>query len=808
MNGSFRPVVIGGVAALLGSSTVSADELTSTREQPLFEVSHAVDIRIADGVATYRVRRQFANPGKVADEAGLAIELPAGAAATGLRIRAKDRWYDGVLMERDRAAQLYHELTGLGAYQPKDPALLQWQWADKLYLQVFPVMPGQVSTVEYTLTVPTRYAGGRYWVSYPRTDIAAAAGRPLATPTISVKPAYGDALTAISIDGRRVAPETPIVLVVPPRAPWQDIVEASEEASYASSVLEVPASSHTKQPITTAKLELGITHTYQGDLRIELVTPQGKRVKIHDQAGGTKNNIGGAHTVALPAGTIGAGLWRLVVSDHAAADAGTIDRWKLSFGSGASATTTESTDVPVFVPDAPENGDAGVATISIAPPRVATWSARFGRVVASPANSFGRLELDVAPQLSKLPVRAQVVFVVDASYSAGREVVAAQLATIKAYLSHLPDADVEIIAYRRRAQRVIGGFVPTKDALATLARITPDHPAFTLGNGSALDEGAKLAASVLANRNGPRRVVVLTDELLRSRLTPERALAAFDALSKETIVHVVVPHADHDDRVTLVRDDAHKLARLATRHHGILAHLHGLPATADKDLPPLVLELVRPTRIEKLTASGFTLESSTLREGDGLRLWSKGKTVPAHVTLAGYLWSDPIRKQVDAGREFSRATAAFVFGADEHTELTPAEMMTVALFGRAVSPVTSYVAFEPGTRPSTIGLEDTATFGGLLGHGMGAGGGGFGFGAHRSKPTIDVDPDACVKQHRPASGWRVSLDVETTKDEIVDVELAHGSGAFASCLVDATWAVRLDRRFDQERETFTVTLSE
>src|SRR5262249_6512678 len=157
-------------------SSAHADVLHATRGQPLAEVTHTVDIRIEDGVATYRVRRVFANPGLVADEAGLAIDLPAGAAATGLRIRAHDTWFDGELMERDRAAALYPELTGLGAYKPKDPALLQWQWADKLYLQVFPVMPGGVSTVEYTLTVPTRYDAGRYWVSYPRVAAARSTG--------------------------------------------------------------------------------------------------------------------------------------------------------------------------------------------------------------------------------------------------------------------------------------------------------------------------------------------------------------------------------------------------------------------------------------------------------------------------------------------------------------------------------------------------------------------------------------------------------------------------------------------------------
>src|SRR4030095_10793746 len=92
-------------------SPAAADSLRSTLGPPLREVSHSVDITVERGIATYKVRRVFANPGSVADEAGLAIDLPYGAAATGLRIRARDRWYDAILMEREQAAALYQELT-------------------------------------------------------------------------------------------------------------------------------------------------------------------------------------------------------------------------------------------------------------------------------------------------------------------------------------------------------------------------------------------------------------------------------------------------------------------------------------------------------------------------------------------------------------------------------------------------------------------------------------------------------------------------------------------------------------------------
>jgi hypothetical protein len=175
------------------------------------------------------------------------------------------------------------------------------------------------------------------------------------------------------------------------------------------------------------------------------------------------------------------------------------------------------------------------------------------------------------------------------------------------------------------------------------------------------------------------------------------------------------------------------------------------------------------------------------------------------VTLTGQLWSDPVRREAIAGDPFSRATAAFVFGEDEHQDLSPAEMMKVALFGRAVSPVTSYVAFEPGTRPSTLGLPDEGTFG-FGRSGFGPGGGGFGEGMGR-KPDLHglIDTTACRKAHPPAASWSVTLVVETTKQEVVDVK-AVTKGALAACLVETVWALKLPAGYVRERETFRVTL--
>jgi subtilisin-like proprotein convertase family protein len=811
------------------AGAAGADVLRSTVGQPLREVSHSVDITVAKGIATYRVRRVFANPGDVADEAGLAIDLPFGAAATGLRIRARSRWYDGELMEREKAAKLYQELTGKGAFAPKDPALLQWLWADKLYLQVFPVLPGQASTVEYTLTVPTRYSGGKVFLSYPRLaspdrnegadgeggGAAEPESRPMVAPVITVTPAWGDAMTRVIVDGMRVTPGAPIVLPQAVRPAWAEAVEMSEHASYVSSTVTVPATAASKKAYAEAKVKLAIEHTYRSDLRVDLVTPRGARVEVFGGSGGGDNDLKGTFTVKLPAGTTGAGMWRLVVSDHAGLDVGTVDAWALELGAGAAAVKAEAADLPLFIPDAPENAsDAGLATIELAPPKVDVLVARLGKVVASDKHSFGRLELDLAPELRPLPVKPKVVFVVDASHSIGAAGIDAQLAMAQAYLSHVPDAMAEIVVYRRTASRLFGALVPAADLGKRLAEARKAGK-LAPGNGSALDEGGKLAAEILrGEKAGPGkdglRVVLTTDELVRSSLDKKQALAALAALPRDVILHVVVPALDESETMSLTRDDATELAPLAAAHRGMMARVDGLPAKTQKDLARTMLGLVRPMQLDYVKIAGLEVDagldgegSDVLREGAGLREMRGLAKAPDSVTVSGKIWGDTFKRVVAVDAGFSRATAGWVFSEDEYGELSEAEQMKVAMMGRAVSPVTSYIAVEPGVRPSTAGID-------RIGHGSGTGSG-YGVGSGRGGMRGRVKPDllalvqagarACIAKHKPAAGWQVRLDAESTRDEIVDVKPMIGDKlAITPCLVEAVWAVRLTAAFDAERE--------
>ena len=804
------------------ASPAAADTLEATLRQPLREVSHAVDVHLKNGVAVYTVRRSFANPGKRHDEASLRITMPFGAAATGLRIRSGTRWYKGELMERQKAARLYQKLTGLGPHTPRDPALLQWVWANEVHLQVFPVPPGGTATVEYTLTAPTRYAEGRYTLSYPRHNGHAN----LAAPVVRVYPEAPRA--AISVDGRLAARAQPVVFSKPITRPLPGDLTRDGRASYTVSSLEVTE----RGRVASASVAVDIRHTFRGDLRVRLVTPAGSVHALHNRSGGSKNHVRKTYEVKLPPGTPAAGKWSLVVSDHAGMDVGQLVAWSVTLQPGRRRITTRARALPLIIADAPSfSGAAGAAVIQVTPPRINTLLGRLGRVVAAPEKQFTRLELDLAPKLSRLPKNLSVVFVVDASHSIGPQGIKAQLAVARAYLTHVPGAHFEVVLYRRYAARMGGSFASARSfesALAGARRRGLLKP----GNGSALDEGLRLATRLLRQRLLPRRrprrrpgrgraqgmIVMLSDNLLRPDWNNRDALRQLAYLPRDVTAHVVIPGVDSSDPVIEKRDDSHDLAPIAAAHGGVLLKIEGLPPKRPKALGRVVLGLVRPIRIDnvKLTGPGVTRDSGlsvpdVLNEGIGVREMVQRKSSPRWVMLEGKIWARTFRRLLRVERGFSRASAAFVFSHDLHKDLSNAEMMKVALLGRAVSPVTSYLAIEPGVRPSRAGID--RGLGGLGGMGSGGGGGGFGI-AHRGirtppdlKALIAPHVKRCVARHRPAAGWSVTLTVHTTHDEIVDViPNRRRRSPLQKCLVEGTWTVRLTKAFNLEREVFSVML--
>ena len=84
------------------------------------------------------------------------------------------------------------------------------------------------------------------------------------------------------------------------------------------------------------KVSIDVTHTYIGDLRLELVAPTGRSVVLHSQLGGNQDNLVVTYDSGAPLSPLSAlsgqsmqGNWILHVADVARLDVGTLNKWSL-----------------------------------------------------------------------------------------------------------------------------------------------------------------------------------------------------------------------------------------------------------------------------------------------------------------------------------------------------------------------------------------------------------------------------------------------------------------------------------------------
>ena len=84
---------------------------------------------------------------------------------------------------------------------------------------------------------------------------------------------------------------------------------------------------------TAVSVAVDITHTFIGDLTVELIAPDGTVQTLHDHAGGLANDIDRTYTPDFD-GTGIAGDWILRVSDRTGGDTGTLNSWTLTIDHG------------------------------------------------------------------------------------------------------------------------------------------------------------------------------------------------------------------------------------------------------------------------------------------------------------------------------------------------------------------------------------------------------------------------------------------------------------------------------------------
>ena len=81
--------------------------------------------------------------------------------------------------------------------------------------------------------------------------------------------------------------------------------------------------------IDTVSITVEITHTYIGDLRVELT--KGDQVHmLHNNEGGSDDDLNQTYEIEALAGEALAGAWVLKVSDHAGQDVGNLESWKIN----------------------------------------------------------------------------------------------------------------------------------------------------------------------------------------------------------------------------------------------------------------------------------------------------------------------------------------------------------------------------------------------------------------------------------------------------------------------------------------------
>jgi serine protease len=73
-----------------------------------------------------------------------------------------------------------------------------------------------------------------------------------------------------------------------------------------------------------------ITHTYRGDLVIDLVAPDGSTYRLKSSSSDSADNVSTTYTVNASSETAN-GTWKLRVQDTAAQDTGRLNSWKLTF---------------------------------------------------------------------------------------------------------------------------------------------------------------------------------------------------------------------------------------------------------------------------------------------------------------------------------------------------------------------------------------------------------------------------------------------------------------------------------------------
>ncbi len=115
----------------------------------------------------------------------------------------------------------------------------------------------------------------------------------------------------------------------PPGTYFENLTDV---AIYDNTTVESPITVSGVAGNAPADLKVGvdIKHTYIGDLKVDLVAPDGTVYTLHNRSGGSTDDIVQTYTIDASS-EVANGTWKLRVNDNARRDTGRIDAWNLTF---------------------------------------------------------------------------------------------------------------------------------------------------------------------------------------------------------------------------------------------------------------------------------------------------------------------------------------------------------------------------------------------------------------------------------------------------------------------------------------------
>ena len=449
------------------------------------------------------------------------------------------------------------------------------------------------------------------------------------------------------------------------------------------------------------------------------------------------------------------------------------------------------TDASVWMPFA-------TTELSRAPDRVGVIGGR----LATTATHFARVEVALAASLAETPPDLATALVIDSSRSLTPRQVEIQREVVLAYLRLVPRSRVQVIATARTATAMLPGWMP---AASVLPRLDRELRNVSLKNGSNVDAGIAEAERWLARVPGTHRIIVFTDERLPQRLldAPPRANA---------LTHVV----ELDEaRVGLERSDDGPLEKLASATTGIAVRAGLQSPDATILVRPITLDYLKIEGDGWTTVDGLGECNTFLDSGHSCTWWGAGTAVARPIVVEGLLWNRKISRivQLDPRQATAVARELTVSHALDEPAMRDVE--------RAAHAVTDH--WSLGVR-----WGGTSGYGQVEGIGLGSIGSvshdrGTGTITDRiSVANVPIVIDLRPQLERAIAGCgvahhRVVIDLETTRDEIVDVtatvspklidpEPVAVLDVLRTCVVEAAWQVMLSLPNHLEHHVFHVGL--